>query len=105
MKNFFTLFLATVSVLVLSACTSYPAAGSVQAEVPPRIVMKNGSPIWDNPGNFGPVPAELLIQANQICGSLNTKEIKYEAKGYHAKALDLNGNLFANGGYYCLPKQ
>jgi len=103
--------------LLLSACkpatdsSKAPAPavsngpGAVQAEVAPRLIMRDGFKVWDNPGAFGPVPAELLATGQQVCATMDTPDLKHEPTGYHAKALDVEGVEFQGGGYFCVPKQ
>lgn len=98
-----TLLTAGMTV-ALTACVSYPSVGSQQADTPPRIVVKNDKNVWNDAGLFGPVPAELAVDAQRVCSSLDTDKVKHEAQGYHAKAEDVNGKPFPNGGYYCVPK-
>ena len=104
MKNkFFSSLLIAGAAIALTACVSYPSVGSKQADTPPRIVVKDDKNVWNDAGLFGPVPAELAVQAQKVCASLDTNDVKHEAQGYHAKAQDVNGNPFPNGGYYCVP--
>lgn len=107
---------AVSTALLLSACkpatdsSKAPAPaistgpGSVQAEVPPRLIMRDGFKVWDNPGAFGPVPAELLATGAQVCATMDTPDLKHKPTGYHSKALDAEGVAFQGGGYYCVPK-
>mgnify|MGYP000151994606 CR=1 FL=1 len=99
--------LAITLLSALAGCT-IPGIGDKQADTPPRITVRNAGEkteykTWDNPGLFGPVPESLKPVGAQVCGSLNTDKDKYVALGYHAKAEDVNGNPFPNGGYYCVP--
>ena len=99
MKKFWPISAALGLSLAVSACAIYPSVGSEQSATPPRIVVKDGAKVWDNPGLFGPVPADVAAKGAQVCGANN------EARGYHAKALDANGNPFTGGGFYCVPKR
>lgn len=97
-----TLVLAGVLVL-LSGCAVYPAVGTSEGETPPRIVVRNDVRTWDNPGAFGPVPDRLKEAGAKVCGTLDTDKTRHEARGYHSRALNLEGQPFAGGGYYCVP--
>lgn len=89
---------------VLSGCAT--AIGSKPGDVPPRIVIDSSTKAhtWDNPGAFGPVPAELAAKGQAVCSTLDTKDVKYMAIGYHPQAKDIDGKPFAGGGYYCVAK-
>lgn len=89
-----------------SGCASVATVGSKPGDVPPRIVedSKTGEKTWDNPGAFGPVPAELAARAQAICASLDKKDKHYKAIGYHPKAKNFEGKSFDGGGYYCVEK-
>ena len=89
--------------LTLVGCATYPSVGTKQSDTPPQIVVKNDAKTWDNPGAFGPVPDDLKTVAATVCSSLNSDKVKYEARGYHATALNLEGKPFKGGGYYCVP--
>ena len=52
---------------------------------------------WDRPGAFGPVPAKLQARGDAICEGGQFER----ALGYHPKALDLDGKLLPDGGFYC----
>jgi hypothetical protein len=117
MKN--GLLITTVAVtagLLLSGCkpatdasktpatTAAVGPGPVQGDVAPRLIMRDGFKVWDNPGAFGPVPADLLATGEQVCATMDTPDLKHVPTGYHAKALDADGVEFMGGGYYCVPK-
>ena len=94
-------FVALAFVAVLFAgCAAMP--GDREGATPPKLVTTGEGAAWDNPGAFGPVPAAKAAAGAKVCETLNTKDAKYVAKGYHSKALDLNGKTFADGGYYCM---
>lgn len=88
--------------LVLAGCVTAPMPGAQEGATPPRLVTKDGALIWDNPGNFGPVPAALADKGAAGCSSLNKGDAKYSAKGYHSKGQDVNGKAFPQGAYYCV---
>ena len=89
----------------LVGCTTYPAVGDKPGDTPPQIVVRKDVKTWDNPGAFGPVPEALKLAAATVCATLNTDQVKHEARGYHAQALNLEGKPFKGGGYYCTPKR
>ena len=100
----FALALALTGVLLmLSGCAVYPAVGSKEGDTPPQIVVRNDVRTWDNPGAFGPVPDNLKEAGAKVCATLDTDKTKHEARGYHSKAMNLEGKPFAGGGYYCVP--
>ena len=98
MKKIFALCLPMA---LLAACAA-PSIGDKQADVAPRIIIKDDVRTWDKPGAFGPVPAELQANGQKVCGSLDKDNAKHEARGYHAKAENLEGQPFVGGGYYCV---
>ena len=94
-KNHLVVVSALVSVLV-SGCAAGP--GSKPADTPPQIVTDaQKRNIWDNPGAFGPVPANLQAKGNAICKSAGFKN----ATGYHPQAKGLDGKPFDGGGFFC----
>ncbi len=92
---------ALVAVL-LGGCAVGP--GTKQADIPATLVIRDNAVTWDNPGAFGPLPAELVEMGQKLCSSLDSPDIKFKAIGYHARAMDLNGNPLPGGGYYCVRK-
>lgn len=98
MKKIIALFMP---VALLAGCAA-PSIGDKQADVAPRIIIKDDVRTWDKPGAFGPVPAELQVNGKKVCETLNTEQAKHEARGYHAKAENLEGQAFTGGGYYCV---
>jgi hypothetical protein len=88
---------ALVSVLV-SACVTIVGPGSRPADTPPQIVTDaERHNVWDNPGAFGPVPANLQAKGDSICRSGGLKR----AIGYHPQAKRLDGRPFDGGGFLC----
>jgi hypothetical protein len=85
-----------------SACSIFEGPGFVENALPPRLVSKDGVVSWDRVNHFGPVPASLAAAGAQACGTLNTKELKFFALGYHSRALGLNGRTLPGGGFYCV---
>ena len=98
-------FASLLIIPVLLAGCAYPSPGDKQADNPPQIVIRNDVQTWDHPGAFGPVPAELRDVGAKVCSTLDTDKRQFEVRGYHAKALNLEGNPFKGGGYYCVPKK
>lgn len=84
----------------IAGCASVP--GPRESASPPRLVLKDGFPVWDNPANFGPVPANLAATAAATCSTLNTGNAVFEPLGYHSRAQGTNGQALAGGGYYCV---
>lgn len=105
MKVLNPLLVLIFATVFVSGCVVVPTVGSKQADVPPQIIVnKDGVATWNTPGAFGPVPAELAAVGQKVCATLDTDKVKYEAKGYHAKAKNIEGVPFADGGYYCVAK-
>lgn len=94
----------TISALaiVLAGCATAPMPGAQEGTTPPKLVTKDGSLIWDNAGNFGPVPTALADKGAAVCATLNKGDAKYSAKGYHSKGQDANGKAFPQGAFYCV---
>jgi hypothetical protein len=100
----FGLLIACLLALFSAGC-AVTVVGSRQSETPPRMVQdKDGKVTWNDASLFGPVPAELVAAGNKTCGQLDSKDAKYEARGYHAKALMVDGRPFKGGGYFCVQK-
>jgi hypothetical protein len=72
-----------------------------QDSTPPRLVERNKTVAWDRGDAFGPVPLRLASLAAVHCSALDTKDIQWQAEGFHAKARDLNGVVYPGGGYFC----
>ena len=81
------------------------APGKKQGDVPPRLTMKEGFRVWDNPSAFGPVPKELMDTGRKVCATMYSGKDVFEPTGYHARALDQDGNEFQGGGYFCAKKK
>ncbi len=95
--------------MVAACATSAPGVmiGSKPGAIPPRIVNDPKNPqskTWDHPEAFGPVPAALAARGHAVCSALDTKDVKYEAIGYHPKAEDYYGRPFPGGGFFCAAK-
>lgn len=105
MKQKLLATLGLVGLLSVTGCVMLPAGpGAQEGTTPPKLVVKDGVTQWDNPGNFGPVPAAQATKGAAACGALNTKDLQFIATGYHSKAQDVNGNTIAGGGFYCVRK-
>lgn len=81
-------------------CAAVP--GPMESATPPRLMLKDGFPVWDNPASFGPVPANLVSTAASTCATLNSGNAVFQPLGYHSRAQGLNGQALAGGGYYCV---
>lgn len=93
------LVLAAVAAVALSGCMSLGGPGTQEGDPPPRIVRNDkNQATWDNPGAFGPVPADLQAEGDLDCKSAGMDR----AIGYHSRALDANGRPFPIGGYFCV---
>ena len=88
--------------LVLAGCVTAPMPGAQEGATPPRLVTKDGSLIWDNPGNFGPLLASFADKGAVACATLNKGDAKYSAKGYHSKGQDPDGKAYPQGAYFCV---
>lgn len=95
-----------IAVAAMAAgCVAVPVGpGDKEGAVPPKLTIKDNAKIWDNPGAFGPVPAALEKAGQQVCSSMDTKDWKFKAVGYHSKAQDVDGKALPNGGYLCVVK-
>jgi|GEM_PF-2643263 hypothetical protein len=99
MKTFLICALGAASLLTLGGCAT--SRGSQQDNTPPRLVERNKTIAWDRGDAFGPVPLQLASLAAVHCATLNTKDTKWEAEGFHARAQNLQGKAFPAGGYFC----
>jgi hypothetical protein len=88
--------------VLLYGCVVAPTPSANEGAVPPRLVFKDSAKTWDNASYFGLVPAALAAKGAATCATLNNQNAKYVATGYHSRALDVDGNPFAGGGYYCV---
>ena len=102
MRASFLLSIAVAS--ALAGCAVYPSVGEQQSDTPPQINIRDDTRLWDNPGAFGPVPSELQASGEAACALLDNDKVKFQPKGYHAKAMNSKGEAFPGGGYYCVPK-
>ncbi|MFM1880335.1 MAG: hypothetical protein RLZZ344_569 [Pseudomonadota bacterium] len=75
------------------------------ADKAPRLIMRDGARVWDNPAAFGPVPADQYERGVKVCATMNTRELTYLPTGYHAKAVDAEGAEYQGGGFYCEAKK
>jgi hypothetical protein len=60
--------------------------GPFPAELPPKLIQRDGFKVWDNPRAFGPVPNELISTGEKVCSTMS------------------EGIEFLGGGYYCVKK-
>lgn len=106
-KSINMLVAALVAVGTLTGCVTKPTIGSKPGDVPPRIIVDPANStlkIWDKPGAFGPLPADMTAQGQLACSTLNTNSVQYKAIGYHPLAQDIDGKKFPDGGYFCVTK-
>jgi len=75
------------------------------ADKAPRLIMRGGARVWDNPAAFGPVPADQYERGVKVCATMNTRELTYLPTGYHPKAIDAEGVEYQGGGFYCEAKK
>lgn len=87
---------------LLAGCAA--SRGPRQDEVPPRLVERNKTVVWDRGAAFGPVPLQLAAVATTHCAALDTRDVTWQVEGFHAKAQDLHGRTLPGGGYFCTPR-
>ncbi|MDT7526364.1 MULTISPECIES: hypothetical protein [Idiomarinaceae] len=95
---------AVVSLFVSGCMTTGPNIGKAPGATPPQIVADAENPsarVWDDLSAFGPVPANLETQGQEVCSTLGAG---YYAAGYHPRAKDFNGTTIEGGGFLCLKK-
>ena len=93
--------------IVLSGCYTAPIIGKEPGATPPKIVIDPNDQkkrTWENPESFGPIPANELDRGRVICSTLDKDDLRFEPKGFHPRAIDLDGKQFVGGGFLCLPK-
>ena len=89
--------LLAVTGLISGCATGGP--GKVASDTPPMIVTdKDNHNIWNDPGLFGPVPANLAATGNADCKAAGFEK---GAIGYHPHAKNVHGNEIPGGGYLC----
>ena len=91
--------IATSILSLILGCAQSP--GLEASDEAPRLVKNGDALTWNKVSVFGTVPSDLLERGNAACAALNNAETKFAAKGYHPKALDLQGQPFTRGGFYC----
>lgn len=87
------------AVALLAGCAV--SRGDSQDEVPPRLVERDKTVVWDRGAAFGPVPLQLAALATAHCAALDTQDATWQVEGFHAKAQDLQGRTLPGGGYFC----
>ncbi|NNM81533.1 MAG: hypothetical protein HKL98_02865 [Burkholderiales bacterium] len=96
MKYSLRILLAAAAAVSVFGCAEMP--GNEPSSIPPKLMIgADNAKVWDHPGAFGPVPADLQAHGDKLCQGIGDKK----AIGYHPKAEDENGNLIPGGGYYC----
>ena len=80
--------------------------GKTYAKTPPKLVRQEVSwgknkPVqsiaWDNSRWFGPIPAHLVKEGIATCQAVGGQR----ARGYHPKAMGINGKPIPGGGFLC----
>lgn len=92
---------AGVCLVVLSGCAvSQP--GATASIDPPRLLksISDNPNVWDYASSFGPVPATLQAEGDNLCKSTGMDH----ASGYHPHAEDVNGVPYPHGGFLCARK-
>lgn len=90
----------------LGGCVNTPHPGVAEGGIAPRIELdKHHVPLWRNVESFGPVRTGDAEHASAVCATLNSDNQVFEPRGYHSRAIDVNGVPFAGGGYYCVGRK
>lgn len=71
--------------------------GDQPSNVAPRLVKS--AVTWDNPKLFGRIGEKYQAEGDKLC----RKQGMVKAIGYHPKAVRLDGKVFENGAFYCVP--
>ena len=66
---------------------------------PPQIVVRDGVPVWSDPGAFSAVPDKEIDRGIRECARQNAK---LRPLGYHPEALDIQGQPISGGGFLCV---
>lgn len=86
--------------------TSTLPIGKTYSKTPPKLVRQEVSwgkskPVqsiaWDNSQWFGPIPAHLMKEGMATCQAVGGQR----ARGYHPKAMGINGKPIPGGGFLC----
>lgn len=98
--------LCAIAAVTLGGCSTTPHPGLVEGTPAPRIVKgKHEIPTWINVGSFGAIKAGDDQHAQSVCAGLNNEKYTFHAEGFHSAAIDLKGETFPGGGYYCVAKK
>lgn len=89
---------AVITVVSLTACAVNPV-GDSYGSTAPKLTRIDNILGWDNPSNFGPVPADKAAAGASTCAMLPGGD--YKATGFHPSAKAENGQTLVGGGYYC----
>ncbi len=91
--------------LTLAACAPGVLMGDLPSDPPPQLAMLGAKDAkgheymtWENPGSFGKVPADRKAAGDITCMKL---AMNLRAQGYHPRALNVRGQPFPGGAYYC----
>lgn len=79
-------------------CQLSNLAGAYSSEAP-RLIRLDGQLVWDNPGSFGAVPANMLQKGKIQCLQQGSS---MKLLGYHPKALNVDGQQITGGGFLCV---
>lgn len=83
---------------LFSGCATNVGPGKVASDTAPMIITNaEKQNLWNDPGLFGPVPANLAAIGNSDCKAAGFKG----AIGYHPHAKDVHGNEIRGGGFLC----
>ena len=125
MKKPSVILIASISVFLMQGCannlsdsekstrtvlngisTNKLPIGKTYSKTSPRLVRQEVSwgknrPVqsiaWDNSQWFGPVPTNMAKEGRATCQAVGGQR----ARGYHPKALGINGKLIPGGGFLC----
>ncbi|WP_298174562.1 hypothetical protein [Novosphingobium sp.] len=98
--------LCAIAAATLAGCSTVAHPGLVEGTPAPRIIKgKHDVPTWTNVGSFGAIRADDDEHAQSVCAGLNDEKYTFRAEGFHSAAIDINGEKFPAGGYYCVAKK
>jgi hypothetical protein len=79
-------------------CQLSNLAGVYSSEAP-RLIRLDGQLVWDKPGSFGAVPANMIEKGKIQCSQQGSP---MKLLGYHPGALNLDGQQIVGGGFLCV---
>ena len=92
--------------VISGSSTNNLPIGKTYSKTPPKLVRQEVSwgknkPVqsiaWDNSQWFGPIPAHLMKEGMATCQAVGGQK----ARGYHPKAMGINGKPIPGGGFLC----